>query len=77
MECGKTRNYCLHDNASKNNINLNKYYAEKIIETTGIEIQIQPWCVNRQLSIEGIAVGYILNSIDHGSNEKNLDFIHI
>ena len=34
MESGKTRNICFHDNASKNNIKLNKYYAEKFSEKT-------------------------------------------
>ena len=31
----------------KNNIKLEKYYAEKFIKTTGIEIQSQDWVVNR------------------------------
>ena len=36
MECGNTRNDFLHYNSSKNDINLNKDYAEKFIKTTGI-----------------------------------------
>ena len=55
MECGRTKNDCFHDNASKNNIKLKKYYAEKFIKTTGIEIQSQHWGGNRQLSMEVIA----------------------
>ena len=76
MECGKTRNYCYH-NAPKNNIMLKKYYAEKFSETTSIEIQIQLWGGNRQLSMEGIAVEYFTKSIDPGRNEENLNSIHI
>ena len=38
MVLGKTRNDSFHDNASKINIKLKKYYSEKLNETTGIEI---------------------------------------
>ena len=76
MECGKTLNHCLHDNAQKNQ-NVKKYYAEKFSETTGIYLQIQHWDGNRQISMEGIAVEYFTNSIDPGSNKKNLHFIYI
>ena len=54
-----------------------KYYAEKPIKTTGIEIQIQHWGRHSQLSMEVIAVEYFSNSIDPGSNEKNINFINI
>ena len=47
------------------------YYAEKFSETTGIEIQSQHWGVNRQLSMEGIAVEYVPLSIDPSNNEEN------
>ena len=59
------------------NIKVNKGYVEKIRETTGTEIQSQHWGGNTKLSMEGIAVEYFTNSIDHGSNEKNLSFMHI
>ena len=39
IECGKTINYCFHDNESKENINLEKYYSEKSSKKSGIEIQ--------------------------------------
>ena len=61
MECGKTWNDCHHDNASKRNTKLEKHYAEKFSEKTGIEIQIQHWGVSRELSMEGIAVEYFPN----------------
>ena len=70
MEYRKTINDCFHDNALKNKIKSKKYYAEKISETTGIEIQSQHWGGNRQFSMEGITVEYFPNSIYHGSNEK-------
>ena len=37
MECGKTRNYCFQVNTG-NNLKLKKYYVEKFIKITGIEI---------------------------------------
>ena len=39
--CEENNFFC--GNASKNNIKLKKYYAEKFIKTTGIEIQGQHW----------------------------------
>ena len=71
MEFGKTRDDCFHDNASKNNINLKKVYAEKFRDTTVIEIQGQNCGGNRKLSIEGIAIEYFPNSIDPGVNKKS------
>ena len=59
MKCGKNINGCFHNIASKNNIIPNKYYAEVFIKTTCIEIQSQHWGVNRQLSMEDIAVQYL------------------
>ena len=61
----------------KKNQNVKKYYAEKFSETTGIYLQIQHWDGNRQISMECIAVEYFTNSIDPGSNKKNLHFIYI
>ena len=52
-------------------IKIKKDYAEKFSKTTGIEIKSQHWGGNRQLSMEGIAIEYLTNSINHGSNEKN------
>ena len=52
--CEENNFFC--GNASKNNIKLKKYYAEKFIKTTGIEIQGQHWGGNRKLSMEGNAV---------------------
>ena len=66
-----------HGNASKNNIELKKDYAEKSSETTGIEIQSQHWDGNRMLLMEGNAVEYFPYSIHPGSNEINLNLIHI
>ena len=37
---------------------------------TGIEVQSKDWGGNRQLSMEGIAVEYFMNSINPGSNKK-------
>ena len=48
IKCGKNINYCLYDNATKHNIQFKIYYAEKLIKTTGIEIQSQNWGGNRQ-----------------------------
>ena len=62
------------DNASINNIKLKKYYAEKFSKATGIEIYIQHWVINRQLSVEGIAVEYFPNYIDTGNNEERSKF---
>ena len=56
MECGKTRNDFLRNNASNIYIKLKKYYAEKFNETTGIEIPSRNSGGNSQLSMEGIAV---------------------
>ena len=56
MECGRTRNYCFHDNTSKKYIKLKKEYAEKFNETIGIEIQNQHWGGHRQLSMEVIDI---------------------
>ena len=61
MECGNTENDCFHENLWKNNLKLNKYYAEKFSETTGIEIQSQHWGRNIQLLMEGIYVEYLPN----------------
>ena len=69
MECGKNRNDCHHDNASKRNTKLEKHYAEKFSEKTGIEIQIQHWGGNSKLSMEGISIGYFPTSVDPGRNE--------
>ena len=66
MECGRNRNDCFQDYASKDNITLNKYYKGKFSKMTGTEIQSQHLGVNRQLSMEGIAVKYFLNSINPG-----------
>ena len=77
MVFGKTINNFFYDITSTNNIKLNKYYAENFSKTTGIEIQSQHGVVNRQLSMESIAVEYFLNSINPGTNEKNMNFIHI
>ena len=71
MEFGKTKNYFFHDNAPNIYIRLHIYYAETISETTSIEIQSQHWGINRQLSIEYIAVEYFNNSINPDSNEKS------
>ena len=73
MEYGKTRNDCLRANELKN-IKLKIYYAKKFSEATGIEIQSQYWCGNRQLSIEGIAAEYFPTSIDTGNNEEKYEF---
>ena len=43
MECGRTKNYCFHENSWKNRLKLNKDYAENFSETTGIGIQSQHW----------------------------------
>ena len=64
MEYEKTRNDCYHDIAPNNNIKLKTDYAEQFTKTTGIEILIQHQGGNRQISMEGIAVGYFPNSID-------------
>ena len=69
MECGNTRNGYFHNNALKSNSKLKKYYAEEFIEATGIEIKIQHWGVNRELSMEGIAVEDFTNLVDPGCNE--------
>ena len=50
---------------------------KKVRGITSIEIQIQHWGGNRQLSVEGIAVEYFANSVDPGSNKKNHNFIPI
>ena len=55
----------------ENNLKLNKECAEKFSKTTGIEIQSQHWSGNKQLSMEGIAIGYFPDSVDPGINEKN------
>ena len=70
MECGKTRNDCFLDNASKNNLKLRIDYAEKISKATSIEIQSQHWGGNRQLSMEGISVEYFPAFVDNGNNEE-------
>ena len=44
-------------------LDLSKDYAIKFSETTGIEIQTQHWCGNRQLSMEGISVEYFPTQI--------------
>ena len=62
---------------NKNNIKSKKDYAKKFSETTSIEIQIQHLGGYRQLSMEDIAVEYFSITIDTGSNEKNLNIIHI
>ena len=60
------------------NINIKfKNHAEKFSKTTGIEIQIQHWGGNRQLSMEGIAVEYLPSSIYPGNNKENINSIHI
>ena len=56
MESVNTINDHFHNNAPKKIIKLKKYYAKKIIKTTGVEIQIQHWIGNRQLSMEVISV---------------------
>ena len=66
MECGSTRNVFLQ--------RLCKSFFRK---TTSIEIQCQHWGVNRQLSMEGIAVKYFPNSFDTGKNEKVFPPVHI
>ena len=76
MKCWKTRNYCFHDNVSKNIIKLKKYYEEKFSETTGIEIRSQHWNGNRKLLMEGIDVEYFLIKYPT-SNESSSIFIHI
>ena len=58
------------------NIKLKKYNAANFSETTGIEIQIQHWSGNRQLSLEGISVGYYPNYVDPRSKGKNLYYFH-
>ena len=50
-------------------IRLNKYYAEQLFETTGIEIQSKHWGRNRKLSMEVIGVEYYLNTFYPVSNE--------
>ena len=71
------RNDDFHDNASKNDINSKKYYAEIFIKTNVIETQSQHWYVNIQLSMEGVFVEYFTNSIDPDRNRKKQNFIHI
>ena len=53
-------------------IKLKKDYAEALSQKTGIRTQSQYWGENKKLSMEGIAVEYFTNSVDHGSNEKNI-----
>ena len=57
-ECGNTR--C--DYFQEKKLNLKKDYAGIVVETTGIEKQIQHWGCNRQLLMEGIAVDYFPNT---------------
>ena len=52
MEFGNT----VPSQCIKNTVELNKYYAEKFSETSGVEIQRQHWGGNIQLSIENIYV---------------------
>ena len=73
MEYGKTRNGCLCNNASNNNIKFKKDYAEKKSELTGIDIQTQHWGGNRQLSMEGIAVEYFSTSVNIGNKEEKYE----
>ena len=63
----------MHQKQSK----VKTYFAEKINEETRKEIQSQPWCENRQLSIEGISVEYSPNSVDIGNNKKNMNSVPI
>ena len=55
-------------------IKLKKDYAEALSQKTGIRTQSQYWGENKKLSMEGIAVEYFTNSVDHGSNEKTSEF---
>ena len=52
MECVKNSNDSFIKIYGKNNLKLKKYYAEKLNEKTGTEIQSQHLVENRQLSIE-------------------------
>ena len=69
MKCGKTRNDCFWDKYSRKHLKFKKDHAEEFSETNGIEIQSQHWGVNRQLSMEVIAVECFPTSVDPGSNE--------
>ena len=55
-------------------LKLREDYAEQTSEATGIEIQSQNSGVNRQLSMEGIAVEYFTTSADNGKNEEKYEF---
>ena len=70
MECGNTRNDFFRDNSSNNHLKFKKDNDEKSREATSIEIHIQHWGGNRQLSIEGIAVEYFPTSVDNYNNEE-------
>ena len=48
---------------------IKKYYAKKNSQKNRIEIKIQHWGGNIQVSMEGIAVEYFPNSIDTGRNK--------
>ena len=74
MECGKTINDCFRANASKNNIEFKKDYAEKFTEVTGIEIYSKNWGGKRKLPMEGIAVEYFPTSIDTSNNVVKSEF---
>ena len=50
---------------------------QKNWKNNGKEIQIQNWGIIRHLSMEGIAVVYVPNSVHPGSNIKNHNLIHI
>ena len=65
------------DNKSKINIKLKKDHEEKSTKITGIEIHSNHWGGNMPLSMKGIAVEYVTNSVDIGRNEKNQNLIHI
>ena len=56
----------------KNQYKFLERLGRKIQKTTGNVIQIKHGGGNKQLSMEGIAVGYFKNSIDPGINGKNI-----
>ena len=74
MECGKSGYDCFRDNASKNNLNFEKDYAEKFSKANSIELHSKHWGGNIQLSMEGIAVEYFPTSVDIGNNKERSGF---
>ena len=53
---------------------LNKYYAGKFSETTGIKIQSQHWGDKRKLSIEVINFEYFPNILNISRNKLKSEF---